>query len=235
MDFGRISFRNQLVLYLFGTPGQERFWFMWDDLALGAIGAVVLADTRRIGDCFASIDYFERAGVPFIIAVTCFDGAPRFEPADIRIALTLSPEIPIVLCDARVAESVKVVLISLVRHVMTRQRLNTASRLSGDGATVAGAARGHAHGVGHVVGLVEVPHAGGDVGHFQARPDPLGVPIVEDGVDGSGEVGAVPRGDDDEAVATRQDRPVQRAVLRAEHVHRVVRVLELNQRLGVPS
>ena len=79
MDFGRISFASQLVLYLFGTPGQERFWFMWDDLSLGAIGAVVMADTRRIADCFASIDYFERSGTPFIIAVNCFDGAPRFE------------------------------------------------------------------------------------------------------------------------------------------------------------
>jgi hypothetical protein len=128
LDFGRISFRNQLVLYLFGTPGQERFWFMWDDLALGAIGAVIMADTRRIGDCFASIDYFERNGLPFIIAVNCFDGAPRFEPADIRIALTLSPEIPIVLCDARASESVKVVLVSLVRHVMARRPVDTASR-----------------------------------------------------------------------------------------------------------
>jgi len=80
MDFGRISFASQLVLYLFGTPGQERFWFMWDYLSLGAIGAVVMADTRRIADCFASIDYFERSGTPFIIAVNCFDGAPRFEP-----------------------------------------------------------------------------------------------------------------------------------------------------------
>jgi uncharacterized protein len=128
MDFGRISFRNQLVLYLFGTPGQERFWFMWDDLALGAIGAVVMADTRRIGDCFASIDYFERSGVPFIIAVNCFDDAPKFEPDDIRIALTLSPEIPIVLCDARAGESVKVVLVTLVRHVMATRRVDSASR-----------------------------------------------------------------------------------------------------------
>src|SRR5579859_2393232 len=110
MDFGRISFQTHLVLYLFGTPGQERFWFMWDDLAVGAIGAVIMADTRRIGDCFASIDYFERNGLPFIIAVNCFDGAPRFEPADIRIALTLSPEVPIVLCDARRPDSVKAVL-----------------------------------------------------------------------------------------------------------------------------
>jgi len=127
MDFGRISFQNHLVLYLFGTPGQERFWFMWDELAIGAIGAVVMADTRRIGDCFASIDYFERNGLPFIIAVNCFDGAPRFEPADIRIALTLNPEVPIVLCDARKTDSVKVVLVSLVRHVMAKRQPDAAT------------------------------------------------------------------------------------------------------------
>jgi signal recognition particle receptor subunit beta len=119
MDFGRISFQSQLVLYLFGTPGQERFWFMWDDLSVGAIGAVIMADTRRIADCFASIDYFERAGTPFIIAVNCFDGAPRFEPEDIRIALTLSPEVPIAACDARDRDSVKQVLVVLVRYVMS--------------------------------------------------------------------------------------------------------------------
>ena len=119
MDFGRISFQSQLVLYLFGTPGQERFWFMWDDLSLGAIGAVVMADTRRIADCFASIDYFERSGTPFIIAVNCFDGAPRFEPEDIRIALTLKPEVPIVMFDARNRDSVKKVLVSLVRYVLS--------------------------------------------------------------------------------------------------------------------
>jgi uncharacterized protein len=118
MDFGRISFQSQLVLYLFGTPGQERFWFMWDDLAIGAIGAVVIADTRRVADCFAAIDYFERNGTPFIIAVNCFDGAPRFEPEDIRIALTLQPEVPVVMCDARDRESVKKVLVGLVRYVM---------------------------------------------------------------------------------------------------------------------
>jgi signal recognition particle receptor subunit beta len=125
LDFGRISFPNDLVLYLFGTPGQERFWFMWDDLAIGAIGAVIMADTRRIGDSFASIDYFERNGLPFIIAVNCFDGATRFEPADIRIALTLKPEVPIVLCDARQHDSVKAVLVSLVRHVMTASPAGT--------------------------------------------------------------------------------------------------------------
>jgi hypothetical protein len=123
MDFGRISFPSNLVLYLFGTPGQERFWFMWDDLAIGAVGAVVMADTRRIGDCFASIDYFERNGTPFIVAVNCFDGAPRFEPHDIRIALTLSPEVPVVMCDARQRESVKQVLVCLVRYVMNTRSL----------------------------------------------------------------------------------------------------------------
>ena len=120
MDFGRISFPSDLVLYLFGTPGQERFWFMWDELAIGAVGAVIMADTRRVADCFAAIDYFERNGMPFVIAVNCFDGAPRFEPDDIRIALSLAPEVPIVLCDARDRDSVRQVLVSLVRYVMTR-------------------------------------------------------------------------------------------------------------------
>ena len=129
MDFGRISFQSQLVLYLFGTPGQERFWFMWDDLSVGAIGAVIMADTRRIADCFASIDYFERAGTPFIVAVNCFDGAPRFKPEDIRIALTLKPEVPITMCDARDRDSVKRVLVVLVRYVMSWS--NQAGRVTG--------------------------------------------------------------------------------------------------------
>jgi len=128
MDFGRISFQSHLVLYLFGTPGQERFWFMWDDLSVGAIGAVILADTRRIGDCFASIDYFERAGTPFIVAVNCFDGAPRFGAGDIRVALALNPQVPIVMCDARDRDSVKRVLVSLVRYVMTLS--NRANRVT---------------------------------------------------------------------------------------------------------
>ena len=122
MDFGRISLADDLILYLFGTPGQNRFWFMWDELAIGAVGAVVLADTRRVAECFASIDYFERKGMPFVIAVNCFDGAPRFEPDDIRIALSLAPEVPIVLCDARERDSVKKVLVSLVRYVMNTNR-----------------------------------------------------------------------------------------------------------------
>jgi hypothetical protein len=119
MDFGRISFQTGLVLYLFGMPGQGRFWFMWDDLAIGAIGGVVLADTRRVADSFASIDYFERKGTPFAVAVNCFDEAPRFEPDDIRIALSLGPWVPVVMCDARQRESVKKVLVCLVKYVMT--------------------------------------------------------------------------------------------------------------------
>ena len=120
MDFGRITFRADLVLYLFGTPGQERFWFMWDELSHGAIGAVVLADTRRLADCFASVDYFEQRGTPFVVAVNCFDGAPRYEPHDIRIALDLDPGVPVLLCDARQRDSVKKVLIALVRHVLSQ-------------------------------------------------------------------------------------------------------------------
>jgi hypothetical protein len=120
MDFGRITFRSDLTLYLFGTPGQERFWFMWDELAYGALGAVVLADTRRLADCFASVDYFERHGTPFVVAVNCFDGAPHYDPDDVRTALDLDPGTPVVLCDARDRESVKNVLITLVRQVLAQ-------------------------------------------------------------------------------------------------------------------
>jgi uncharacterized protein len=118
MDFGRISLRRDLVLYLFGTPGQQRFWFMWDELAIGALGAVVLADTRRLADSFPAIDYFERREIPFIIALNCFDGARIYEIEDVRAALDLDPEMPIVLCDARSRESAKQVLIALVEHVL---------------------------------------------------------------------------------------------------------------------
>ena len=97
-------------------------------VALGAVGAVVMADTRRVADCFASIDYFERHAIPFIVAVNCFDDAPRFEPDDIRVALTLAPEVPIVLCDARQRDSVKMVLVNLVRYVMTRASRASLSR-----------------------------------------------------------------------------------------------------------
>jgi uncharacterized protein len=118
MDFGRISLRRDLVLYLFGTPGQQRFWFMWDELAIGALGAVVLADTRRLGSSFAAIDYFERRQIPFIVALNCFDGARRYDVEDVRMALDLEPGLPIILCDARSRESAKEVLIALVEHVL---------------------------------------------------------------------------------------------------------------------
>ena len=118
MDFGRITLREDLVLYLFGTPGQERFWFMWDELALGALGGVVLADTRRLADCFPAIDYFERREIPFIVALNCFDGARRYSVDDVRIALDLDPGMPIITCDARSRESAKEVLITLIEHVL---------------------------------------------------------------------------------------------------------------------
>ncbi len=118
MDFGRITFGTHLVLYLFGTPGQERFWFMWDELSYGTLGAVILADTRRLGDCFPAVDYFEKRRVPFILAINCFDGAPPYDPRDVRIALDLDPSVPAVLCYARQRDSVKQVLITLVEHVL---------------------------------------------------------------------------------------------------------------------
>ncbi|MEH0936367.1 GTP-binding protein [Micromonospora psammae] len=121
MDFGRITINEDLQLYLFGTPGQDRFWFLWDELAFGALGAVVLADTRRLADCFPSIDYFEQRGIPFVVGVNCFDDARRFGAEAVRQALDLDPEVPVVLCDARDRQSAKLVLISLVEHV-ARQR-----------------------------------------------------------------------------------------------------------------
>ncbi len=121
MDFGRISVGEGIVLYLFGTPGQDRFWFLWDELALGALGAVVLADTRRLADCFPSIDYFERHRTPFLVAVNCFNGDQRFEEPSVREALDLDPDVPIVFCDARSRASAKHVLVSLVEHVLTRK------------------------------------------------------------------------------------------------------------------
>ncbi|MET7423101.1 ATP/GTP-binding protein [Dactylosporangium sp. NPDC005555] len=119
MDFGRISINDDIVLYLFGTPGQDRFWFLWDELALGALGAVVLADTRRLTDCFPSVDYFERRNTPFLVAVNCFDGVQKHTAEAVRKALDLDPDVPVVLCDARDRRSIKGVLIALVEHVMT--------------------------------------------------------------------------------------------------------------------
>jgi signal recognition particle receptor subunit beta len=119
----RIAVNEDLVLYLFGTPGQDRFWFVWDELALGALGAVVLADTRRLADCFPSVDYFERHGTPFIVAVNCFDGARQYSLDEVKLALNLDPDVPVMLCDARRKESSKEVLIALLQHAMkTRDR-----------------------------------------------------------------------------------------------------------------
>jgi signal recognition particle receptor subunit beta len=120
MDFGRITIREGLVVYLFGTPGQERFWFMWDELSHGALGAVVLADTRRLTDCFPSIDYFEQRGTPFIVAVNCFDGAPVHQAEEIRMALDLDPDVPVLNCDVRSRSSAKSVLVTLVEHALKK-------------------------------------------------------------------------------------------------------------------
>ncbi|MCW2948010.1 MAG: protein of unknown function binding protein [Actinoallomurus sp.] len=126
MDFGRITLRDGLVLYVFGTPGQKRFWFMWDELALGSLGAVVVADTRRLADSFSSIDFFERRGMPFIVGINRFDGAPEPDIEAIRSALDLEPHVPVISCDARHKDSVKQVLITLVEHVLgTKQRQRT--------------------------------------------------------------------------------------------------------------
>ncbi|MFI9119924.1 GTP-binding protein [Streptomyces bikiniensis] len=119
MDFGRITLDNNHVLYLFGTPGQERFWFMWDELSEGALGAVVLADTRRLQECFAAVDFFERRGIRFVVAINEFDGAHRYEPDEVRAALDLDPEVPVVLCDARISSSGISTLLTLVQYLLT--------------------------------------------------------------------------------------------------------------------
>ncbi|MFI5955052.1 GTP-binding protein [Cryptosporangium sp. NPDC051539] len=118
MDFGRITLKDDLVVYLFGTPGQDRFWFLWDELSSGALGAVVLADTRRLTDCFPSVDYFERQGTPFIVAVNCFHSVQAHTVSDIAAALDLDPGVPVVLCDARERSSSRDALVRLVQHVL---------------------------------------------------------------------------------------------------------------------
>ena len=120
LDFGRITISPKTVLYLFGTPGQDRFWFMWDELAYGAIGTIVLVDTRRLDSCFASIDFFERRRIPFVVAVNCFEDAYRYEEDEVRNALAIPPDVPIVLCDARKRDSSKLALIKLVTHALNR-------------------------------------------------------------------------------------------------------------------
>ncbi|WP_305093222.1 ATP/GTP-binding protein [Prescottella sp. R16] len=120
MDFGRISLAPDLVLYLFGTPGQQRFWFMWDDLIRGAIGAIVLIDTRRLDESFAAVDYFEAQGLPFVVAVNEFDDAPRYPLEEIRQALAVPAHVPILSIDARVQESAKTALVAITEYALTR-------------------------------------------------------------------------------------------------------------------
>ncbi len=120
MDFGRVSLDSDLVLYLFGTPGQQRFWFMWDDLVRGAIGAVVLTDTRRLADSFSPIDFFEDRRLPYIIGLNCFDGVQTHGLEEVRDALAIASDVPIVTCDARNRESVKQTLITMVEYAMDR-------------------------------------------------------------------------------------------------------------------
>jgi signal recognition particle receptor subunit beta len=119
LDFGRITVNPQLVIYLFGTPGQDRFWFVWKELSLGALGAVVIADTRRLAESFAAVDYFESRGIPFVVAANCFDGAEIYSEDEIRGALDLPDETPVQLCDVRSRESAKIVLVRLLEHVQT--------------------------------------------------------------------------------------------------------------------
>jgi uncharacterized protein len=122
MDFGRVSLDSELILYLFGTPGQHRFWFMWDDLVRGAIGAVVLADTRRLADSFAAIDFFEDRGLPYVVGLNCFDGLLQHHLDDVREAMAIDPSIPIVRCDARDRQSVKETLIALIELAIRERR-----------------------------------------------------------------------------------------------------------------
>jgi signal recognition particle receptor subunit beta len=123
LDFGRISLEETLMLYLFGTPGQDRFAFLWDDLVDGALGAVVLVDTRRIEDSFPALDFFEDHEIPFLLAVNNFDQSVRFDHAEVREALGIDHSVPIVDCDARDRESVKKVLVALTEVVLVK-RLN---------------------------------------------------------------------------------------------------------------
>ena len=118
MDFGRISIDDELVLYLFGSPGQNRFWFMWDDLVRGAIGAAVLVDTRRLEDCFGPIDFFEARRLPFVVAINAFDGVVQHRPEEVRDALSLGADVPVLVCDARQRDSAKQTLIAVVEHAL---------------------------------------------------------------------------------------------------------------------
>jgi uncharacterized protein len=123
MDFGRITLEKDLVLYVFGTPGQQRFWFMWDDLVRGAIGAIVLADTRRLADCFPALDYFEGTGLPYTVAVNQFEGTAAYTGEDVREALAVPSHVPVQIIDARVRNSVVEALLALVSHALAEQPL----------------------------------------------------------------------------------------------------------------
>ncbi|MFM9676495.1 MULTISPECIES: GTP-binding protein [Streptomyces] len=114
LDFGRITFSPELVLYLFGTPGQDRFWFMWDDLCSGALGAVVLADTRKLDACFPAVDFFESRDIPFAVGVNCFDGHRDVDTEQVRQALDLPPAVPVLLCDVRQRHSSKELLLAVL-------------------------------------------------------------------------------------------------------------------------
>jgi len=131
LDFGRITISPSLILYLFGTPGQDRFWFMWKELAYGSLGAVVLADTRRLESCFPAVDFFERTDIPFILGVNCFDGADRYDEHEVREALDLDERVPVRLCDVRNRESSKQVLTRLMEHVITTARERVQARRAG--------------------------------------------------------------------------------------------------------
>ncbi|MEQ8841450.1 MAG: ATP/GTP-binding protein [Acidimicrobiales bacterium] len=120
MDFGRISLGDDLILYLFGTPGQDRFHFMWDDLVRGAIGAVVVVDTSRLEDCFAAVDYFESAGIPFVVAVNAFFGRIHHSLEDVREALAIPADVPMMTTDARDRAATKATLLELVQHALTK-------------------------------------------------------------------------------------------------------------------
>ncbi|MCX4636890.1 ATP-binding protein [Streptomyces sp. RPA4-5] len=119
MDFGRITLDQSYTLYLFGTPGQERFWFMWDELSNGALGAVILADTRRLDHCFAAVDFFEQRGIGFIVAVNEFEGSHRYTPDEVRAAIDLNPDVPVVMCDARLSSSGTGILVKLIEHLIS--------------------------------------------------------------------------------------------------------------------
>ncbi|MCC6434580.1 MAG: ATP/GTP-binding protein [Acidimicrobiales bacterium] len=122
MDFGRITLSAATMLYLFGTPGQDRFWFMWDELSKGAVGAVVLVDTRRLQDCFAALDYFEAKQLPYVVALNAFDGSLAHSAEAVREALTIEASIPVLSVDARSRADTKAVLVELVRYAIRRKQ-----------------------------------------------------------------------------------------------------------------